>query len=190
MTELDLYLPERDLSIRPMEDTDYADWVALNREGTHPIPPNDPEAPDYTTYRHLVWENRTNANEKPAWIQAGIWHAGNLAGLINLYRKIDASKAQIGYEIARGYRRRRFATSAVEALSDYALEELEVETVEILVSPSNKPSQGVALKAGFERTGKDVGYIVFHKSAPAVSAECRDLGQSSGLGQSGFELPE
>lgn len=64
-----------------------------------------------------------------------------------------AGKGEIGYWIAREARGRGAATQAVRLLSAWALDELGLERVELLVNPENTASLLVAERAGFTREG-------------------------------------
>lgn len=191
MSEVDLRVPEKELAIRPMTDEAYAEWCEAIRERPHPIPPNNPEAPDHTIFRQMIWENRQIKNERSGDIQAGIWYRNSIVGLINLYYKSAQNKGQLGYEVAPRYRRRGFASAAVEALTDYALDDMHLDLVEILILPSNIASPGVALKAGFKKVGKEALWWAFNKSRAQSVEEGAYLKEdlaAHGMGQSGLDL--
>jgi RimJ/RimL family protein N-acetyltransferase len=61
---------------------------------------------------------------------------------------------EIGYWVAREARGRGVATRAVRLLSEWAVRELGLTRVEILVHEDNAPSRRVAEKAGFRDTGE------------------------------------
>ena len=61
---------------------------------------------------------------------------------------------EIGYWVAKEARGRGVATRAVRLLSDWAVRELGLTRVEILVHSDNAPSRRVAEKAGFRDTGE------------------------------------
>ena len=64
-----------------------------------------------------------------------------------------SGRGEIGYWIAAHARRQGVALRAVRLISAWAIEELELERLELLVEPENGPSQGVAEAAGFTREG-------------------------------------
>lgn len=64
-----------------------------------------------------------------------------------------SGRGEIGYWIAAGARRQGIALSAVRLISSWALEDLELERLELLVEPDNPASQGVAEAAGYTREG-------------------------------------
>ena len=62
-------------------------------------------------------------------------------------------KAEVGYWVAAGARRRGVGTRAVRLLSRWALDQLALDRIELLVNPDNEPSQRLAARAGFTREG-------------------------------------
>ncbi|HEV2772437.1 MAG TPA: GNAT family N-acetyltransferase [Thermoleophilaceae bacterium] len=64
-----------------------------------------------------------------------------------------SGRGEIGYWVAATARRRGVALRAVGILSEWALGELALERLELLVEPENRPSQGVAEAAGYTREG-------------------------------------
>jgi RimJ/RimL family protein N-acetyltransferase len=65
----------------------------------------------------------------------------------------EDSKAEIGYWIAREARRRAVGVRATRLLARWALTELRLERLELLVNPRNEASQRLAERAGFTREG-------------------------------------
>ena len=61
---------------------------------------------------------------------------------------------ELGYWVAAEARGRGVATRAVRLLSDWAVRELGLERLEILVHQDNAPSRRVAEKAGYRDTGE------------------------------------
>jgi RimJ/RimL family protein N-acetyltransferase len=62
-------------------------------------------------------------------------------------------KAEVGYWVAAPARRRGVGTCALRLVSRWALAQLGLERVELLVNPANGPSQRLAERAGFTREG-------------------------------------
>ena len=62
-------------------------------------------------------------------------------------------KAEIGYWIAAGARRRSVGSGATRLLARWGLDHLALERVELLVNPANEASQRLAERAGFTREG-------------------------------------
>jgi RimJ/RimL family protein N-acetyltransferase len=62
-------------------------------------------------------------------------------------------KAEVGYWVRAGARRRSVGSRATRLLSRWALEELRLERIELLANPENEASQRLAERAGFVREG-------------------------------------
>ena len=74
-----------------------------------------------------------------------------IAGLVAIER--DANQAEIGYIVAREARGRGIATRALELVTDYALGEVGLERVQLLINADNEPSLRVADRCGYSREG-------------------------------------
>ena len=64
-----------------------------------------------------------------------------------------SGRGEIGYWVAAAARRQGVALRALGVISEWALGELGLERLELLVEPDNGPSQGVAEAAGYTREG-------------------------------------
>lgn len=62
-------------------------------------------------------------------------------------------RATVGYWVAAEARGRGVCTRALRLLSRHALEELELQRVDLVTDPDNVASQRVAEKVGFRREG-------------------------------------
>ena len=81
---------------------------------------------------------------------------------------IEGARAEIGYWTAAPARGRGVATRAVALLRDWAQRELGVGELALLAHCDNRPSQGVAERAGFSDTGElRDGFKVYVWCAPA-----------------------
>jgi RimJ/RimL family protein N-acetyltransferase len=78
-----------------------------------------------------------------------------LLGAVSLHEiNSENLRADIGYWVARGARRRGIATRAVRLIAGHGFESLLLERISIHVDPENEPSKRVAEAAGFEREAK------------------------------------
>jgi RimJ/RimL family protein N-acetyltransferase len=75
-----------------------------------------------------------------------------LLGAVDM-RVIPIRNGHIGYWVTAEARGRGVCTSALRALSRWALEELELGRLELVTDPDNVASQRVAEKVGFRREG-------------------------------------
>ena len=73
------------------------------------------------------------------------------------YLRIPAGKNQyrghIGYWVTPPARGRGICTRALRLLARWALDELELQRLELITDPDNLASQRVAEKVGFQREG-------------------------------------
>jgi len=67
--------------------------------------------------------------------------------------RADEGIGEIGYWVAAPARGRGIATRAVRLATEWALHELGLETLELIVHEDNLASRGVARAAGFTETG-------------------------------------
>lgn len=76
-----------------------------------------------------------------------------ILGSVGLH-SLGGDRPDIGYWVARDARGRGIAARAARLLGEWAVRELGLPRVEILVHPDNGPSLRAAQRAGFIRTGE------------------------------------
>jgi RimJ/RimL family protein N-acetyltransferase len=74
-----------------------------------------------------------------------------MAALVKLDR--EAREAEAGYIVAPAARGRGIAVRALRMLTDWSLQELGLERIELRIETENEPSIRVAERAGFVREG-------------------------------------
>ena len=80
--------------------------------------------------------------------------SGEFLGMAALVRlDSDAREAEAGYIVAPAARGRGIAVRALRMLTDWSLQELGLERVELRIEVENEPSIRVAERAGFVREG-------------------------------------
>lgn len=84
----------------------------------------------------------------------------------------------MGYAIHPAHRRLGYATAAVNALTNFLLQNYSIQKVSLDISLDNTPSQNVAIKCGFLKNTNNVGYIDFNH--PEVSIRIKWVKQLSG----------
>ncbi|KAB7709080.1 GNAT family N-acetyltransferase [Bacillus aerolatus] len=72
-------------------------------------------------------------------------------GFLNMLTK--HYRAEVGYELSKGYWGRGIASEALEAVVKYGYQHFQLERIEALIEPSNLPSQKLVEKQGFRREG-------------------------------------
>jgi RimJ/RimL family protein N-acetyltransferase len=78
---------------------------------------------------------------------------GELLGSIDMSLNSMQYRGHIGYWVAPEARGNGVCTRALRLLSRWALEELQLQRLELITDPDNAPSQRVAEKVGFRREG-------------------------------------
>ena len=79
--------------------------------------------------------------------------SGVVVGAIGLGVNSMNYRGRIGYWVAAPARGRGICTRALRMLSRWALDELDLERLELITDPDNLGSQRVAEKVGFQREG-------------------------------------
>lgn len=79
---------------------------------------------------------------------------GDVVGSIDLrLNSPHGYRGHVGYWVAAPARGRGICTRALRSLSSWALEEFELQRLELITDPENRASQRVAEKVGFQREG-------------------------------------
>ena len=78
---------------------------------------------------------------------------GSVVGGIGLGLNAHGYRGSIGYWVAKPARGKGICTRALRLLAGHALEELELQSVQLVTDPENLASQRVAEKVGFQREG-------------------------------------
>jgi RimJ/RimL family protein N-acetyltransferase len=125
-----------------VQDPEIPRWTSI------PSPYRDSDARDY-----VARAERDRRDGRELGLAIVDRETGALLGGIGLVMDGRHRKAEVGYWVAPGARRRGVATRATRLVSRWALERLGIERVELLANPANEPSQRVAGAAGFTREG-------------------------------------
>ncbi|MED5017352.1 GNAT family protein [Paenibacillus chibensis] len=92
------------------------------------------------------------AKNEGYWL--GIWTDGKLAGSIGfLYLDQENRKTEIGYWLGKAYEGQGLITASVTALIQYALDELNMNKIEIGAATMNTRSRAIPEKLGFKQEG-------------------------------------
>jgi len=89
----------------------------------------------------------------PAEHRMAITMDGAVAGGIGMGVDSHEYRGTIGYWVAASARGQGICTRALRLLSRHALDELELQRLELITDPDNVASQRVAEKVGFRREG-------------------------------------
>lgn len=86
--------------------------------------------------------------------QAGIWYKGELAGVIGFHKICWSSRnTSIGYWLGKDYRGKGLMIKACEAFINYALNDLNLNRVEIRCAEKNFKSRAIPERLGFIQEG-------------------------------------
>ena len=163
-----IVLRDQELNLRPLRFRDRTLWnqvKAENRdwlsqwEATIPriSEESGSELPSFLEMvRNINHEARNGRS-----LSFAIWQDKKLIGQISLGGVIYGAMrgGHIGYWIDRNYANRGYTTRAVELLTRYAFEVLQLHRVEINLRPENASSRRVAEKAGYLLEGERARYI-------------------------------
>ena len=162
-------LTNGEIQLRPFSNSDAKQWRrvrAINRdwleewEATVPKTVKSDGLKSALSFRKMV---RTYAKEARAGrsYSFGIFIGPNLIGQINLGGIIYGALrgAHIGYWIDRGHANRGYMSEAVNMLTDFAFNELELHGIEINIRPENSASIRVAEKCGYLYEGLRPRYL-------------------------------
>ena len=126
-----------DAMVAGCNDADVAHWIP-----TIPHP--------YTAEHALAFIRREVLADHDAM---AIEVDGRVIGGIGIGLNEHAYRATIGYWVAAASRGQGVCTRALRLLSRHAVEELELQRVDLITDPDNVASQRVAEKVGFQREG-------------------------------------
>jgi len=165
-TRWPVVLNGEDIYLRPLRFRDRNKWNGVraeNRDWLSPweatVPPTDTH-PALPSYFEMVRTLNAEARYGRSFSFA-VWHQSNLIGQISLGGVIYGAlrAGHIGYWIDKSYANKGLTTAAVELLSGYAFEVLELHRIEINLRPENAASRRVAEKAGYIYEGERPRYL-------------------------------
>ena len=143
-------LSNGEITLRPLASADRKQWRrvrAVNKdwleewEATVPKTSKSDELKSALSFSKMVKVYRKEARAGRSF-SFGIFLGPNLIGQINLGGVIYGALrgAHIGYWIDRSYSNRGYMTAAVNMVTDFAFNELELHRIEINIRPENSPS--------------------------------------------------
>ena len=162
-------LSNGEITLRPLASADRKQWRrvrAVNKdwleewEATVPKTSKSDELMNALSFSKIVKVYRKEARAGRSF-SFGIFLGPNLIGQINLGGVIYGALrgAHIGYWIDRNYSNRGYMTAAVNMVTDFAFNELELHRIEINIRPENSPSIRVAEKCGHLYEGLRPRYL-------------------------------
>jgi ribosomal-protein-alanine N-acetyltransferase len=165
-SDFDLRLEQDGVRLRPHRASDFTEWAALREESRAFLQPWEPTWPNDDLTRS-AYRRRLAAYAQD--IERGVAYPflvfsrsdGAMVGGITLsnVRRGVAQMGSIGYWVGAPFTRRGYTTSAVRAVTAFALQRLGLHRVEAACIPTNAASRAVLLKAGFEQEGLARAYL-------------------------------
>ncbi|HEY3797885.1 MAG TPA: GNAT family protein [Caulobacteraceae bacterium] len=162
----DLRVEGDGVRLRPHRSGDFAEWASLRSTSRAFLQPWEPTWPldDLT---RSAWRRRLSAYahdiERGLAFPFLVFRTSDnaMVGGITLsnIRRGVAQMGTVGYWVGQPFTRRGYTLSAVRALSRFSFERLALHRLEAACIPSNAPSRGVLLKAGFTQEGMARAYL-------------------------------
>jgi RimJ/RimL family protein N-acetyltransferase len=157
---IEIISPEGNITLRQFAPSDADEIFALIDSGReHLSQHGDETAAKYQTV-DAVRESIVRPSN-PARLRFGIRNRdGVLVGSINVTPEQEYSQiGEIGYYLGVAHTGQGYTTTAVEALTRYAFDELGYEQLYGKVAEANTPSVKVLQRAGYEETKREDGEI-------------------------------
>ena len=162
----DLRLEGEGVRLRPHRPADFAEWAILRARSRAFLQPWEPTWPaddlSRTAYRRRLTAYAQDMERGSAYPFLVFRHAdGAMVGGVTLsnVRRGIAQMGSIGYWVGQPFARRGHTLAAVRAVTAFCFQRLGLHRVEAACIPANGPSQGVLLKAGFQREGVARAYL-------------------------------
>jgi [ribosomal protein S5]-alanine N-acetyltransferase len=162
----DLRVEGDGVRLRPHRSGDFAEWASLRSSSRAFLQPWEPTWPldDLT---RSAWRRRLSAYahdiERGLAFPFLVFRTSDnaMVGGITLsnIRRGVAQMGTVGYWVGQPFTRRGYTLSAVRALTRFSFERLALHRLEAACIPSNAPSRGVLLKAGFTQEGMAHAYL-------------------------------
>ena len=136
--------------VEAIADGSIAKWIV-----GMPWPYSDADARAFLKRTRRDWADLT-------YIHLAITDAptGRIVGAIGLNLHLDRQAGEAGYWVLPGDRGQGIAPAALALLARWALEELQLARLELIIHVQNEFSQAVAAKAGFSREGVLRSYLL------------------------------
>ena len=168
-----MFLPRRKvrieterLTLRPPVLSDFRAWAALRRSSADFLIPWEPAwSPDHLARKgfsnRVYWAQRSIRDGSALPLFLFRREDATLLGAITLdnIRRGPAQAGTVGYWIGEDYARRGHMREAIEAVTHYAFERLDLSRLEAACLPENAASRGLLEKCGFKYEGVAQSYL-------------------------------
>ena len=156
------------VELRPLVESDFAEWQAVrraNREWLTPWEPKPPSTQPDVVEDRLAFAARCSARDRERQMDAGygfgVFADGRLVGEMNLsgVQRGPFQSGHVGYWIDHRHAGREYAPEALVVVLDYAFETLGLHRVQINIIPRNQASRRVVEKLGIRNEGIALRYL-------------------------------
>ncbi len=124
--------------------------IDRNREHLQAWLPFPAETRSVEDSRRFI-EGRLRALAQGRGLTVGLWHRGELAGLVGLRLYPYSRRGELGYWLGREFQGKGLITRACRAMIAYAFRELKLHRVEIHCASRNHRSRAVPERLGFRQ---------------------------------------
>jgi RimJ/RimL family protein N-acetyltransferase len=143
------------IRLEPIGEEHLADLEALGRDPlvahNTRVPEPWPDGFERTWVDAYVRGREEGTRDGYAIVDADTGTFLGIAGVVDL--EAEARQGEIGYALVPAARGRGIATRALRIVTDYALEELGLERVQLNIATDNEASMRVAERCGYRREG-------------------------------------
>lgn len=168
-----MFLPRRKIRIETERLTlrlpvisDHRPWSALRRDSADFLTPWEPEwSADHLGRRafanRVYWSQRAVGNGTALPLFLIRREDSTLVGAITLdnIRRGPAQAGTLGYWTGAPFARQGYMREAIQAVSHYAFDRLDLSRLEAACLPENAPSRAVLEKCGFKYEGVAQSYL-------------------------------
>lgn len=148
------------VSLRPLGDEEYS--TLRETMGMKPFLVMPKHVSQMGLRRALIEERKIIARVFPSLMQFGISKDEELVGEANLLpRAYEPGIGEVSYGVIDDYQGNGYATAAVKALTEFGLEQRDLNVVYAKIREGNVGSQRVIKKAGFVPFARQDGILYF-----------------------------
>lgn len=156
------------VELRPLVESDFAEWQAVrraNRDWLAPWEPTPPSSQPDVVEDRVAFAARCSARDRERQMDAGygfgVLAGGRLVGEMNLsgVQRGPFQSGHVGYWIDHRYAGREYAPEALVVVLDFAFETLGLHRVQINIIPRNQASRRVVEKLRIRNEGVALRYL-------------------------------
>ncbi len=156
------------VELRPLVESDFAEWQAVrraNRDWLAPWEPTPPTSQPDVVEDRVAFAARCSARDRERQMDAGygfgVFVEGRLVGEMNLsgVQRGPFQSGHVGYWIDYRCAGREYTPEALVVVLDFSFETLRLHRVQISIIPRNQASRRVVEKLGIRSEGIALRYL-------------------------------